>query len=159
MDKTNLQTCLISFSGGKMAPKAPCVFYCKIHLFDYIVQPLLWSIKLQCTMVTKRTVNHLKPKNKNTKNCPHHSEYDTLDISLLIINISTITHYFQWSIWQTLKVKWQQNLNKTLILIMAKNVCIKDKLRNLLEECYCTSLWNMTFKARCNYSTIQYLES
>lgn len=50
----------------------------------------------------KDNVNHLKPKNKQkqktkikTKNCPHHSEYDTLDISLLIINISTITHYFQ----------------------------------------------------------------
>lgn len=36
-------------------------------------------------MVTKTKVHHLKPKEK-TKTCPHHSEYDTLDISLLIIN-------------------------------------------------------------------------
>lgn len=33
-------------------------------------------------------VHHLKPKTKQQKQktFPHHSEYDTLDISLLIIN-------------------------------------------------------------------------
>lgn len=33
---------------------------------DYIVQPLVLSIKLQCTIVTKTIVNHLKPKTKQT---------------------------------------------------------------------------------------------
>ena len=74
-------------------------------------------------METKTKENNIKKKKQKKKTkkkiCPHHSEYDTLDILLLIINISTITHYFQWSIWQTLKVKRQQNQNETLILIMA----------------------------------------
>lgn len=39
-------------------------------------------------MVTKTKVHHLKPKKTKNKQktCPHHSGYDTLDISLLIIN-------------------------------------------------------------------------
>lgn len=47
-------------------------------------------------MVTKTILNHRKPKkiNKQNKKYPHHSEYDTLDISLLFSNISTVTQYF-----------------------------------------------------------------
>lgn len=44
-------------------------------------------------MVTKRTVNHLKPKKQKqkTKTCPHRSEYDALDSSLIMININNHT--------------------------------------------------------------------
>lgn len=97
------------------------------HHASCIVRYICWlhnptstqSIKLQCTLVTKTIVNHLKPKNKE-ENCPHHSEYDTLDISLLIINISTITHFFFSEAYGKHWKSRQLNQNKILIFIMAK---------------------------------------
>lgn len=72
----------MSFLGGN-GPKGTMRLVLLDTFVDYIVQPLLLSIKLQCTIVTKTIVNHLKPKTK--KNFPHHSEYDTLGNSVLSI--------------------------------------------------------------------------
>lgn len=57
---------LMSFLGGN-GPKGTMRLVLLDTVVDYIVQPLFLSIKLQCTMVTKTIVNHLKPKT-NKKN-------------------------------------------------------------------------------------------
>lgn len=88
------------------------------------------SIKLQCTIVTKTTIKHLKPKKTKTKNCPHHSEYDALDISLIInINNHTLCSAKHMAITECPKISQD---------IYHERVCIKDNWRNSLEEeCYC----------------------
>lgn len=137
IDKTNLQTGLMTFLGGGGWPQR--------HHASCIVRYICWlhsptstqSIKLQCTLVTKTIVNHLKPK-KQRRKLP--TPFRIWYIRYLIINYQyqhNHTFLFQWSIWQTLKVKTtesKQNIN----LYNGKNVCIKDRLRYLLEEeCYC----------------------
>lgn len=103
------------------------------HHASCIVRYICWlhsptstqSIKLQCTLVTKTIVNHLKPK-KQRRKLP--TPFRIWYIRYLIINYQyqhNHTFLFQWSIWQTLKVKTtesKQNIN----LYNGKNVCIKE---------------------------------
>lgn len=68
-DKNITQNTINTFNEftGETCPKGTMRLVLLDTFVDYIVQPLLLSIKLQCTMVTRTIVNHLQPRQKKKK--------------------------------------------------------------------------------------------